>query len=214
LRRRAAAWYTQIERSDDRATEHPGMSVLARMVRAVQKVRERLVRACTALEAAEVRYAVIEGNAVAAWVATVDEAAVRNTRDVDILVEPEDFERAREALEATGFVYRRVAGVLAFLDGPQAKVRDAVRVVLAGKKVRPEYLAPAPDASQAVPLADGVRVLALDALVRMKLTSFRRKDQVHLLDLMGVGLVGEKDLADLPPELAARLRELLENPDQ
>ena len=190
------------------------MSVLERMVRAVEKVRERLVRACTALEASGVRYAVIGGNAIAAWVATVDEAAVRNTRDVDILVEPEDFERAREALEATGFVYRRVAGVLAFLDGPQAKVRDAVRVVLAPEKVRPEYLAPAPDASRAVPLADGVRVLALDALVCMKLTSFRRKDQVHLLDLMGVGLVGEKDLAALPPELAARLRELLDSPDE
>ena len=189
------------------------MSVLERMVRAVEKVRERLVRAGRALEAAGVRYAVIGGNAVAAWVATVDEAAVRNTRDVDILVEPEDLARAREALEAAGFVYRHVAGVHAFLDGPAAKVRDAVHVVLAGEKVRPEYLAPAPDAAQSVPLGEGLRVLALDALVRMKLTSFGRKDQVHLLDLIEVGLVGEKDLAALPPPLAARLRELIETPD-
>ena len=189
------------------------MSVLERMVRAVEKVRERLVRACTALEASGVRYAVIGGNAVAAWVATVDEVAVRNTRDVDILVEPDDFEQARQALEGAGFVYRRVAGVHAFLDGPGAGVRDAVHAVLARRKVRPEYPAPAPDASQSVALGEGLRVLALDALVRMKLTSFRRKDQVHLLDLMGVGLVGEKDLATLPPELAARLRELLDSPD-
>ena len=178
------------------------MSVLERMVRAVQKVRERLVRACTALEAAGVRYAVIGGNAVAAWVATVDEAAVRNTRDVDILVEPDDLDQAWEALDRAGFVYRRVAGVHAFLDRPRASVRDAVR------------LAPAPDATQATPLADGLRVLNLDALVRMKLTSFRRQDQVHLLDLIDVGLVGERDLAGLPPALAARLRELFESPDQ
>jgi len=190
------------------------MGVLERMVSAVERVKERLLRACSILEAAGVRYAVIGGNAVAAWVATVDEAAVRNTQDVDVLVEPADFARAREALEAAGFVYRRVAGVDAFLDGPQAKVRDAVHIVLAGQKVRPEYPAAAPNASQAVPLAEGVRVLALDALVQMKLTSFRRKDQVHLLDLIEVGLVGEKDLASLPPELAARLRELLETPDE
>ncbi|MFW6163416.1 MAG: nucleotidyltransferase family protein, partial [Planctomycetota bacterium] len=180
---------------------------------AVEKVRERLVRACTALEAAGVRYAVIGGNAVAAWVATVDEAAVRNTRDVDILVDPNDFDQARQALERAGFVYRRVAGVHAFLDGPDAKVRDAVHVVLARKKVRADYPLPAPDAAQAVSLGEGLRVLRLDALVRMKLTSFRRKDQVHLLDLMAVGLVGEKDLAALPPSLADRLRELLDSPD-
>jgi len=190
------------------------MGVLERMVRAVEKVRDRLLRTAKALEAAGVRYAVVGGNAVAAWVATVDEAAVRNTQDVDILVEPEDFARAREALEAAGFVYRRVAGVDAFLDGPQAKVRDAVHIVLAGQRVRPEYPVAAPDASHGVPLAEGLRVLALDDLVRMKLTSFRRKDQVHLLDLIEVGLIGEKDLAALPPELAARLRELIETPDE
>ena len=58
-----------------------------------------------------------------------------------------------------------------------------------------------------------MRILTLDALVRMKLTSFRRKDQVHLLDLIGVGLVSEETLAGLPPELADRLQELLSNPE-
>jgi len=83
------------------------MSVLERMVRAVQKVRERLVRACAALEAGGVRYAVIGGNAVAAWVATVDEAAVLNTRDADILVEPDDFDQARDADSASGAPVRK-----------------------------------------------------------------------------------------------------------
>jgi hypothetical protein len=39
-----------------------------RMIRAVEKVRERLRRAVAALEAAGVPYAVAGGNAVAAWV--------------------------------------------------------------------------------------------------------------------------------------------------
>jgi hypothetical protein len=47
----------------------------------------------------------------------------------------------------------------------------------------------------------------------MKLTSFRRKDQVHILDLIGVGLVDQKMLEKYPPELAARLQELLDNPE-
>jgi hypothetical protein len=46
-----------------------------------------------------------------------------------------------------------------------------------------------------------------------KLTAFRRKDQVHLLDLIGVGLVDDSWPARYPPELAARLQSLLDNPE-
>jgi len=188
-------------------------NVLERMVRAVEKVRARLLRATEALDAAAVPYAVVGGQAVAAWVATVDEAAVRNTRDVDILLDRREFARAREALERAGFVHRHAAGMDLFLDGPDASARDAVHVVFAGERVRPEYDAPAPGVAEVERVPGGMRVLCLDALVRMKLTSFRRKDQVHLLDLIEVGLVGERDLDKLPPELATRLRELLEHPD-
>lgn len=186
-------------------------SVLERMDRAVEKVKDRLLRVAAALEKAGVPYAVAGGNAVAAWVATVDEMAVRNTRDVDVLLNRRDLERAKQALEAAGFVLKNAAGVDLFLDGATAKARDAVHVVFAGEKVRPEYELAAPGMDQTEIIAEGLRVIALDALLRMKLTSFRRKDQVHLLDLIEVGLVGEKNLADLPPALAGRLRELLED---
>ena len=59
---------------------------LERMVRAVERVKEQLSKATRALEAGGVPYAVIGGNAVAAWVAQVDEGAVRTTRDVDVLI--------------------------------------------------------------------------------------------------------------------------------
>ena len=45
------------------------------MIQAVEAVRERALRATAALAAAGVPYAVIGGNAVAAWVARVDRAA-------------------------------------------------------------------------------------------------------------------------------------------
>lgn len=91
------------------------------------------------LDAANVPYAVVGGKAVQIWVAQVDESAVRNTRDVDIVLNRNDLEPAKSALEAAGFVYRHFADVTMFLDGPDAKARDAVHVVFAGEKVRPEY---------------------------------------------------------------------------
>src|SRR5688572_13752496 len=119
-----------------------------RMIRAVEKVRERLQRATAALEAAGIPYAVAGGNAVAAWVSRVDEAAVRNTQDVDILLQRGDLEAAIRGMEAAGFVYRHAASIDMFLDGSAAKARDAVHVVFAGERVRKEYVLPAPDVTE------------------------------------------------------------------
>ncbi|NLF07750.1 MAG: nucleotidyltransferase family protein [Pirellulaceae bacterium] len=182
------------------------------MERAVEKVRERLLRAVAALEQAGVPYAVLGGNAVAAWVSRVDEAAVRNTRDVDILIRRADLPDAIEAMSKSGFVYRHSSGVDMMLDGPDAKARDAVHLLFAGEKVRPEYLLPTPDVTESE-RDQSFRLLSLESLVRMKLTSYRRKDQMHLLDLIDIGMIDAAWTARFPPELAARLQELLDNPD-
>jgi hypothetical protein len=105
-------------------TEYDGLFALDRMERAVEKVRDRLLRSTAALEAAGVPYAVIGGNAVMAWVEQADEAAVR-----------------------------------------------------------------------------------------MKLTSNRDKDRMHLRDMLGVGLIDATWPARYPPELAARLQHLIDTPD-
>jgi hypothetical protein len=182
------------------------------MVRAVEKVRERLLRAAAALEAAGVPYAVIGGNAVAAWVARVDEAAVRNTADVDLLLQRTDLPAAQQALTAAGFYHHETLDVHLFLDSPDASARNAVHVLFANEKVQPDYLVPTPDLSE-TEAAEHFRVLNLEALVRMKLTSFRRKDQVHLQDLIGVGLIDSSWVKRYPPELAARLQELIDDPN-
>src|SRR6266852_3839325 len=179
-----------------------------RMIRAVEKVRERLLRATAALEKAGVSYAVVGGNAVASWVSAVDEAAVRNTQDVDLLLRRADLDAATAALSQVGFVRRHVAGIDLFLDGPQAKARDAVHVVIAGEKVRPDYLLPAPDVAEAEQ-ASLFRVLTLEALVRMKLTSFRDKDRTHLRDFLEVDLVDTSWLNRLPALLRPRLQQIL-----
>ena len=189
----------------------PDMSLLDRMVLAVERVRDRLERATTALESAGIPYAVVGGNAVAVWVATIDAAAVRNTQDVDILLRRSDLEAASHALAAAGFIRRHVAGIDFFLDGPDAKARDAVHVVMAGEKVRPEYVAAAPDVGEfEKPLQ--FRVVKLESLVRMKLTSFRDKDRTHLRDMLEVGLIDATWANRFPPELAARLQLLIDTP--
>lgn len=189
-----------------------GEDLLERMVLAVERVRERLRRASAALEAAGVPYAVIGGNAVAAWVSKVDAGAARNTVDVDLMVNRADFEAVKAALESAGFVYQEVLGVNAFLDGPDGSPRDAVHVTFAGEKIRPGYSEPAPDLS-AIERQEALSLLALEPLVTMKLTSFRDKDRTHVRDMIDVGLIDRTWLDRLPPELAGRLQELLDNPD-
>jgi len=116
------------------------------------------------------------------------------------------------ALEDVGFLFRQSAEVTMFLDGPEAKARDAVHVVFAGEKVRPEYPEPVPNID-CCELIQDIRTLPLQDLVRMKLTSFRDKDRVHLRDMLDVGLIDSTWLDRFSPELTRRLRSLIDTPD-
>jgi len=188
-----------------------------RMEQGVEQIRRRLERAARALSEAKVSYAVVGGNAVAAWVSRVDAAAVRNTRYVDLLLERATFEKAKAALAAAGFVHRRLSslgktsGMDVFLDGPEARVRDAIHVLWAGERTEPDSLEPNPLLGSTDSSA-GCSLIALDDRVRMKLAAFRDKDRMHLRDLAGVGLVDEGWIPRLTPVLAKRLRQILDDP--
>src|SRR5262245_14782692 len=191
-----------------------GMSwdILDRMERAVAKVRERLLRATAALNQAGVPYAVVGGNAVASWVATVDEGAVRNTRDVDLLVRRADLPAVTAALEQAGFVRDELLDVVMFRDGPNGKPSEAVHLLFSGEKTRPDHSWPAPEIETVEDPAK-FRVITFESLLLLKLLSNRDKDRMHLRDLIGVGLLDASWLAKLPPELAARLKQILDTPD-
>lgn len=192
--------------------KYTGDALWARIERAVEIVKQRLRRVTESLNAANIPYAIIGGNAVQHWVAQVDESVVRNTRDVDIILNREDLPNAIEALENVGFIYRHSAGVTMFLDGPNAKARDAVHVVFAGEKVRPEYPEPVPLINEYA-LMQNARTLPLESLVRMKLTSYRDKDRVHVRDMISIGLIDESWLGKMIPELQTRLQQLLDDPN-
>jgi hypothetical protein len=209
---------TPIHQSQDSATPWTaatvGMSwdILDRMERAVAKVRERLLRATAALNQAGVSYAVVGGNAIASWVATVDEGAVRNTRDIDLLVRRSDLPAIAAALEQAGFVRDEVLDVVMFRDGAEGKASEAVHLLFAGEKTRPDHALPAPQI-QTVEDPANFRVLTLESLVKMKLTFNRDIDCTHLRDLIAVRLIDSSWLPKLLPELAARLKQILDTPD-
>ena len=180
-----------------------------RVVQSIEKVQERVRRLSKAMAPTGIPYAIIGDNAVGYWVAQVNEAAVRFTRDVDVLIRREDLPSVTKAMEAAGFRYRHVRGIDMFLDGPQTKVADAVHLLFAGEKVRPTDLEATPSVEESIP-GNGYQVLGLEALVRMKLTSFRLKDQTHLDDMLQVGLIDASLKARLPAGLAERFQQVLD----
>lgn len=185
---------------------------LDRVVRAVELVRQRLLRATAALETAGIPYAVAGGNAVALWVSRVDVSAVRNTSDVDLLVRRTDLDAIKEALTQAGFHFRHSAGIDMFLDGPGGKARDGIHLVFAGETVRPGEVLPNPEVTESE-LGEEFRVLNLRALVGWKLTAYRDKDRTHLRNLLDVGLIDASWRPYYPPALADRLQALIETPE-
>jgi len=83
---------------------------------AVDRVERLLQKLTEALNAAGVEYAIVGGNAIAAWIATVDEAATQATKDVDVLIGRDDLARVTEALRPIDLVPVEVLGVTMFVD--------------------------------------------------------------------------------------------------
>ncbi len=185
---------------------------IERMERAVNQVKLRLRKAVDALEAAGLPYAVIGGNAVAAFVTQVDPDGERFTRDVDILIERGQLPSVIAAMEAAGFEYVNTSGIDLFIEKPDGRPSGGVHLLYAGEKVRPEYSTPAASMTE-TQQGPEFRLVSLEALVRMKLESNRRKDQLHIDDMIGVGLIDASWLSRFPPHLAERLQYILDTPD-
>jgi hypothetical protein len=193
-------------------TLRPGS--LSRVVRAVEKVRDRLLRVTAVLEAEGIPDAVCGGNPVAAWVLRVDETAVRNTQNVDLLMRECDVELAKASLAMAGFQHANAAGVEMVLNGIDGRPRDAVPIVIANHKVRPEYFEPSPDVEPfEYDVAQAFRHMALESLVRMTKTSDYTTERMHILDLIDIGLIDSPWPKRFPPSLADRLQQLLDNPE-
>ena len=177
---------------------------------AAEKVKEMCLRTALTLDAAGIACAVIGGNAVADWISRVDEEAARNTRNVDILIERNDFSQVKTLLENSGFIQDQ-QWIETFRLASKASSKGGITLYYSGEKVRTTDAFPMPLVTQSE-RGCVYQVIQFDALVVMKLTAWRLIDRVHLRDMMNVGLIETIWLTKLPQLLSDRLCQLLNDP--
>ena len=134
---------------------------------------EELAAVIQALEQAHVEYALVGGLAVAVW------GVARATKDIDLLVEKGDAQRASEAAKACGFTLE--AFPMEFEDGMEMRRLNkidgdgsllSVDFLLVGPAQRPVW-----DGRQRVPFQSGsISVASRDGLIAMKLAAGRAQD--------------------------------------
>jgi len=170
----------------------------------VEQLFELAERVEKAFSSAGIEYRVVGGLAAYLYVEEAEPDAGRLTKDIDIVVRREDLRKIAEAVEPFGFEYRHVAGVDMLVQAGAPSARRAVHMIFSGEKVRPESIEATPEMGACRTLRE-VRLVPLADLVRMKLTSFRLKDQTHLKDLDELGLITTEIEAGLSPALHERL---------
>ncbi|MBI5765178.1 MAG: hypothetical protein HZA51_16810 [Planctomycetes bacterium] len=180
---------------------------------AMERVEQLLRRVADALDAASIQYAIVGGNAVAAWVATKDPDAVRATKDVDILLDRGELFKATRALLSIDMIHAEVLGVTMFVDRKDPSPKRGVHVVIAGERIRAHYSHAAPSPASAIRSKSGFLVIDLVSLVTMKLQSFRDVDRTHIRDMLGVELITEDVRRALPTDMLARLHQIEATPE-
>jgi hypothetical protein len=156
---------------------------------------------------AGIPYRIVEGMAVFIHVYERDPLRARLMADVNAAIDLANLDSVVEEAHKAGCVFRQSGGVDMLVDATEPRARSAVHLLFLNEKVRPEYAeavaASAPDRTQ-----EGILVAPVADPVRMKLTSFRLKDRVHIQDLDGVGLITLDIERQLPKALQQRLAEI------
>jgi hypothetical protein len=159
----------------------------------VDRIFDLAERVEEAFSSAGLEYRIVGGLATYLYVEEREPDAGRLTRDIDIAVRREDLRKIAEAVEPFGLQYRHVAGVDMLSLSGEPSARRAVHLVFTGEELGPYRRI---RRLRLIPLAD---------LIRMKLTSFRAKDEAHLKDLDEAGLIGPEIESGLSPVLRERL---------
>jgi len=165
-----------------------------------------------ALAAENIPHELIGGLAVLIHVEEADPTQTALTRDVDLMVRRSDLERIKEAAARNGFRFRHAAGVDMLLYGSTESAKNAVHLIFSGEKVRPNQATPNPPIlpERKVIHGQGVLVIPVADLVRMKLSSYRDKDRVHIRSMDAAGLITREVEKGLPDELHSRLQHVRE----
>jgi Uncharacterised nucleotidyltransferase len=169
-----------------------------------------LERIAGPLAAAKIPYEVIGGMAVMLQVNRAEPSAVRNTKDIDIMIHRADLERIKEVAQQHGFTFRHAASVDMLLPHGETKAGNAVHLVFSGEKTKASQTVPNPPVRPEHLSVHGIEVAVIPVLdlVSMKLANNRDIDRVHVRDLGSVGLITPEIEEALPPVLHARLQEI------
>jgi hypothetical protein len=173
----------------------------------VEQLFDRMRQFHSLLTAAAIPYRLVGGMAVFIHVYERDPLRARLTSDVDAAIDRPHLPSVIEAARKAGWVYRHTAGIDMLTDAAQPQARSAVHLLFLNEKVRPEYAEAVPS-SPPDRTREGILVAPVADLVRMKLTSYRLKDRVHIQDLDGVGLISPEIEGQLPKLLLDRLAEI------
>ena len=170
----------------------------------VEQLFDLAQRVEAAFAAAGLEYRVVGGLATYLYVEEAEPAAGRLTRDIDIAVRREDLDKIAAAVEPFGLRYRHAAGVDMLVQDAEPTASRAVHLIFTGEKVRPQYSEAVPEIGSG-PCIQGLRLIPLTDLIRMKLTSFRAKDEAHIKDMDEARLITPEIEALLSEPLRARL---------
>lgn len=167
--------------------------------RHVAQLFDRVQQLHALLAENDIPYRIVGGLAVFIHVSERDPIRARLTPDIDAALQRSDLPRLMTLTEKIGLRHRNVAGVDILTDADQTKRRSVVHLILLDEQVLDSLPALTQEGIPLAPVAD---------LVRMKLTSFRLKDRVHIQDLDGVGLITPEIESTLPAPLLDRLHEV------
>ena len=173
------------------------------MVGTLEKIAGALASEC-------VPYELIGGGAVMVQVNRVEPAAVRMTRDIDIMINHSDLERLKVVAAKHGFTFRHAMGVDMLLPPGEVKALNAIHLIFSGQKTKASQAVPNPPLRPEYLTINGVQVSVIPVadLVQMKLSNNRDKDRVHVRDMDSVGLITPDVEASLPVALRNRLAEI------
>lgn len=158
----------------------------------------------------KIPYELIGGGAVMVQVHRVEPSAIRNTKDLDIMIHRSDLEKVKELAQRHGFRFRHVAGVDMLMPPGETQARNSVHLVFSGEKVKATQVVPNPPIRPEHLSINGVEVAVISVvdLVHMKLSNNRDIDRVHIRDLDSVGLITAAVEKSLPLILNTRLKEI------
>jgi hypothetical protein len=162
----------------------------------LDQLSEIAERACRALNEAGIPYRIVGGLAVFLHVRRRDPMAARLTRDADLAISCGDLEVIAQVVRPLGLNYRHVAGVDMLVDAQNSVSRSAIHFVTGT------------DFSTPADTEDGILLASVPDLLRMKLTSFRLRDKVHIADMDSVGLITPEIERSLSQPMQERLRQV------